>query len=429
MKTFFSKTLFITIASFICHSASTAQLDSLGVVAFYNSTGGPNWTNNTHWLTSAPLANWFGLTVSGGRVTDINLPNNNLISANISDSLNLLTAAQSFNFSHNKLSGLISSLLALSPTMQIDLTYNYFDFRIEYLVRHHNVVSYPQSVGVPMRYHIHPANDSITFYPVTYSPSGLIISSQIDRIADGNTTVVAINTDPICNLIFDSLTVPNLPGSYYANMVDDACAYAPGNWSLYLNSDTITIGSTLPINFIDFNGNISHNTALLNWQTAGGMDASYFDIQRSADGRLFNDMGKVTAGNSNAVQNYQFTDHLSALNPLPKTLYYRLKEVDKNGSVAYSRTLPLNTSSYGEASLSVYPNPVKDLLHITLNNVTGSFSLIITNVEGKRLLTKQFAGAGLNNIVTLNTSGLAAGIYFLRVEGSGKTIVGKFIKQ
>ena len=53
------------------------QQDSLALVALYNATNGANWTNNTNWLTGQ-VKDWYGITTHGGRVTDINLNNNNL---------------------------------------------------------------------------------------------------------------------------------------------------------------------------------------------------------------------------------------------------------------------------------------------------------------------------------------------------------------
>ena len=49
------------------------------LVALYNSTNGPNWTNNTNWLTDAPLGDWHGVeTDENGRVTKLELGFNNL---------------------------------------------------------------------------------------------------------------------------------------------------------------------------------------------------------------------------------------------------------------------------------------------------------------------------------------------------------------
>jgi len=52
--------------------------DSLALIAFYNSTGGPDWTNNTNWL-NGPVSEWYGITVKDNRVSEIDLHSNNLI--------------------------------------------------------------------------------------------------------------------------------------------------------------------------------------------------------------------------------------------------------------------------------------------------------------------------------------------------------------
>lgn len=53
--------------------------DRAALVAFYHATGGENWHQNAGWLDpETPVADWYGVTVSGGRVTELNLPGNNL---------------------------------------------------------------------------------------------------------------------------------------------------------------------------------------------------------------------------------------------------------------------------------------------------------------------------------------------------------------
>ncbi|MBN1185792.1 MAG: VCBS repeat-containing protein, partial [Bacteroidales bacterium] len=71
------------------------QVDSLALIALYDSTNGNGWTNNTNWKTTNRVSSWYGITVENGRVTEINLGSNNLfgtIPSNIGDidSLNIL---------------------------------------------------------------------------------------------------------------------------------------------------------------------------------------------------------------------------------------------------------------------------------------------------------------------------------------------------
>lgn len=46
---------------------------------FYHATGGPDWDNNTNWLSDQPLNTWYGVTAdSSDQVQALRLPNNNL---------------------------------------------------------------------------------------------------------------------------------------------------------------------------------------------------------------------------------------------------------------------------------------------------------------------------------------------------------------
>ena len=87
-----------------CASGSF-ETDSLALVAFYDSLGGPGWTDNTGWLTDS-LANWTGITVSGGRVTQIIL-NANGLSGRIPSAIGDLTNLQILAISRDSLGGTI----------------------------------------------------------------------------------------------------------------------------------------------------------------------------------------------------------------------------------------------------------------------------------------------------------------------------------
>ena len=85
--------------------ASINTGDSLALVALYNSTNGPSWYNNTNWL-SDPVIFWYGVTANGGRVTKIDLTNNNL-SGTIPAEIGNLTNLDTLIFQGNQLTGSI----------------------------------------------------------------------------------------------------------------------------------------------------------------------------------------------------------------------------------------------------------------------------------------------------------------------------------
>ena len=63
-------------AGFVPVDIPQAEADAL--IAFYNATDGDSWTNNTNWLVDTTVNNWFGITVAGGHVTNINFAGNNV---------------------------------------------------------------------------------------------------------------------------------------------------------------------------------------------------------------------------------------------------------------------------------------------------------------------------------------------------------------
>ena len=75
--------------------------------AFYHATGGPNWTNNTNWLTEAPLDEWYGVaTDSDGRVRTLSLGDNNLIGS-LPPALGQLVSLEVLDLNTNQLAGII----------------------------------------------------------------------------------------------------------------------------------------------------------------------------------------------------------------------------------------------------------------------------------------------------------------------------------
>ena len=92
-------------------------------VLFYN-TKGLSWTNRSNWLTSCdPCNGWFGVTCSNGRVTDVQLPNNNL-KGELPAQLSQLTQIQKLNLKNNQLSGCIPISLTALCSKQVDISNN-----------------------------------------------------------------------------------------------------------------------------------------------------------------------------------------------------------------------------------------------------------------------------------------------------------------
>lgn len=87
-------------------SASTcSQTDGAALAALFNATDGPNWRNNTNWLSQQPLSTWHGVTTAeDGCLIRLNLKENNL-TGQLPPELGTLPKLRYLNLRDNNLSG------------------------------------------------------------------------------------------------------------------------------------------------------------------------------------------------------------------------------------------------------------------------------------------------------------------------------------
>ena len=91
---------------------TAVEADRAALVAFYNATGGGNWTKAIKWLSEDPIGEWFGVsTDSSGRVTQLQLDDNNLRGM-IPEELGSLSMLTRLDLEENRLSGTIPAILS-----------------------------------------------------------------------------------------------------------------------------------------------------------------------------------------------------------------------------------------------------------------------------------------------------------------------------
>ena len=96
----------------------TAQTsDRAALVALYNATGGPNWTNDTNWLSGRPIGEWSGVTTVNGRVTELHLWSNQL-TGTIPPELGNLSNLEGLAIQDNRLTGEIPAELGNLSNLQ-----------------------------------------------------------------------------------------------------------------------------------------------------------------------------------------------------------------------------------------------------------------------------------------------------------------------
>jgi hypothetical protein len=162
----------------------------------------------------------------------------------------------------------------------------------------------------------------------------------------------------------------------------------------------------------------------LSWTTDLEVNSDHFAIQRSTDaGATWTTLGTVAAhGNSNLQLNYSYAD----TKPVQGTNEYRLQLVDKDGTYKYSAVQSIRLGLV--TSVSVYPNPARDYVNITLaGNANESLKIRLFNQSGQVLQERNLSNAG-GTTVPLAVSSYPEGSYIIVVTGAdGSRQVNKFL--
>ena len=177
-------------------------------------------------------------------------------------------------------------------------------------------------------------------------------------------------------------------------------------------------GNILPVEFVRFDGFSQGNGNLLRWTTATELDNDFFLVERSSDGVDFEAIGSVKgSGDSNEELNYDFLDeaHVGIVS------YYRLKQVDFDGTHDYSRVIRVEPI---ETSFGVYPNPTSDVAWVQLP-YTGDWSVELLDVDG-RVLTQSTI---LESRHEIDLREFDKGLYFIRLREGHWTNTRTIIKR
>lgn len=192
------------------------------------------------------------------------------------------------------------------------------------------------------------------------------------------------------------------------------------NSSLIVNG--VVNSTPLPLSLLHFKGERVNDDNRLDWLTAREEHVAYYQLERSMDGRSFDKIATLSARGNNSTedQEYSYTDK-----SITATAYYRLNMVDRDGKAGYSNIV-LIRKDFISNKVQVYPNPAGSALYFEGLRGKGTYS--ITDAMGREVFSSSFEGnAGI--AVPVNVSGLAKGIYFLRLTQGDKREAIKFVKE
>ncbi|MEO9805748.1 MAG: T9SS type A sorting domain-containing protein [Reichenbachiella sp.] len=236
-------------------------------------------------------------------------------------------------------------------------------------------------------------------------PTGTTVASQqIDGYANllfGNTSGnVTVQVSNACATVSTNLAVTNTACTNSFGGNGDGFAYT-------ISSSSIS----LPVELIFFQATVEDKSVKLEWSTASETDNDYFLIERSSNLHDWKPLGKTKGVGNSSIQ-VDYTDYDTS--PYPGLSYYRLKQVDFDGSTSYSEVVSVIINSH---NLSIYPNPAHNLVYIQLRSNQPTL-LSVTNISGTTLLKTQPA---TTDLIPIDLSNMKSGIYFIRIQNSSMT--------
>ncbi|GLU56288.1 hypothetical protein Dfri01_57490 [Dyadobacter frigoris] len=164
------------------------------------------------------------------------------------------------------------------------------------------------------------------------------------------------------------------------------------------------------VKLISFSAKIEKDILTLNWITSSENNINGFEVQKSLDTKSFQTIGIVKGDKGSKTQiNYCFDD-----NELPafSTLYYRLKEIDKDGAFQYSRVIAVSGQELG--ILMVFPDPGDGVFPLSIEN-TKSFEVRIMDTKGNQIPISRTITNNTNDITVHPKGPLKPGFYQLKV--------------
>jgi hypothetical protein len=180
----------------------------------------------------------------------------------------------------------------------------------------------------------------------------------------------------------------------------------------------------LPVTLLSFNAECKEDAAIINWQTSTEINNDYFVVEKSYDGIVYFELETVVgAGNSNETNSYSVLDK-----EVNKTTYYRLKQVDFNGTTTYFEVVATNCRA-NEFEVNQFVFGENQFSFNVITAINETVNVILYDVRGRVVSNKKFNLENGSNNLKLNNLSLSRGMYLLSINGEQNVYSTKLMKQ
>ena len=265
-----------------------------------------------------------------------------------------------------------------------------------------------------------------------FESRGFYISQQASNVTDMTAAEYFIDTDPGVGNAF-AFTIPaaqNISQNFALNvpagtpngthLLAIRTRNAAGQWSLF-ETDTFEVNGALPLRLLYFTGQRDNDKTVLQWKTDNEINTSHFEIEKSRDGIAFKKMSTVPSKNMPGVHSYTADD----TQPYDGVNFYRLRQVDLNGSYTYS-TIVKVLFNKPLTALQLYPNPATKYVQLVYSGRQKNVMIQVYDAGGRQVISTLLTNQAP---LQLAVDRLPAGKYIVQLNDGEIIEAGQFVKQ
>jgi len=176
------------------------------------------------------------------------------------------------------------------------------------------------------------------------------------------------------------------------------------------------INGILPLNLINFTSEKYNNDILVKWSCTDSDQCIGYELEKSYDGTNWSVLTFKSNDIPNQQINYSYIDNQISTN----TIYYRIKQINKDNKYDYSKTISYLDNN--DHRYIINPNPAIDEIKLVANHQENIEHLQCYDITGKALKIR------INELNVIDISDLPSGLYYLNIETNKNFYIQKFIK-
>ena len=190
------------------------------------------------------------------------------------------------------------------------------------------------------------------------------------------------------------------------------------------------VNGVVPVEIISFDVNLDqdHKYIMLDWIVGKEINVDKYVIQKSFDGSVWDEIGEISAVNSPSHRELSFRDRDLFIKNY--NYYYRIKIMDRDGSIEYSDIESVYLDEHvNKSKITIFPNPFTSGIHLNVSGVEFiNSNVTITDYRGT--IVKTISKQQLSNNYYIEMVDLPDGVYIISyIDTKGKKVAQRALKQ